>query len=115
MIKNKGELIAFLDAVPTPYMILNKQRQIIFANKSTLILIKADNPDAIIGMRPGDALRCRHAIESEHGCGTTVACQSCGAVRAILSSLNQVPDIQDCRIEQIDSGDSFDLRVWTTP
>ena len=73
-------------AVPDPYVVLNEERQIIFANQAFLDVIGADNVQQIAGSRPGEAVHCIHAAENEAGCGTTEFCQECGAVRAILQS-----------------------------
>lgn len=102
-----------IDAIPDIYLILNEQRQIVFANKTILSLVNVEDPATLYGLRPGEALNCIHA-ETESGCGTTEFCQMCGAVRAILSSLRGKEDIQECRISQRD-GNSLDLQVWATP
>lgn len=103
-----------LDAVPDIYLILNEQRQIVFANKTMQTLLKVEDCAGLYGLRPGEALNCVHAQETEAGCGTTEFCRMCGAVRAILSSLRGKEDIQECRITQQD-GNSLDLQVWATP
>lgn len=103
-----------VDAIPDIYLILNEQRQIVFANKTILSLVKVENPSALYGLRPGEALNCMHATETETGCGTTEFCRMCGAARAILSSLAGKEDVQECRISR-DDGSSLDLQVWATP
>jgi signal transduction histidine kinase len=101
--------------IPSMLLVLNKNRQIIFANNALLNLVKKDSLTSIIGLRPGELLDCVHAYECESGCGTTIFCSTCGAVRAILSSLTGKEDIQECRITQKKTGDALDLRVWTYP
>jgi len=108
------ETCAILDAVPDAVVMLNRHRQIIFANRSTLALLNGAN-DQLLGLRPGEALRCIHADESAGGCGTTAFCSTCGAVRAILKSQRGEEDVQECRIIVRGSGDALDLRVWTVP
>ena len=102
------------DAIPDIVLILNQQRQIVFANGAVLTSLGLDSQDSVLGLRPGEALGCVHAFETEGGCGTTEFCQTCGAVHAILSSLKGHEDIKECRITQ-QSGEALDLRVWTTP
>jgi len=108
------ETRAILDAMPDAVVMLNRHRQIIFANRSTLALLSGVN-DQLLGLRPGEALRCIHADESAGGCGTTAFCSTCGAVRAILKSQRGEEDVQECRIIVRGSGDALDLRVWTVP
>ncbi len=106
-----------LDAVPNIVVVLNHERQIVFANRSlyNTLGIKNGEMDRVIGSRPGEILRCVHAFESEGGCGTTVFCSTCGAVKAILSSQKEKAEVQECRIIQDQTGDALDLRVWANP
>ena len=108
-------LCQLLDGIPEVVLILNKERQIVFSNKSLLTFLGVHERDSLCGFRPGEVLRCAHAEECEAGCGTTEFCGTCGAVTAILSSLHGNRDIQECRIIQKDSGEPMDLRVCATP
>ncbi|HRL13334.1 MAG TPA: PAS domain-containing protein, partial [Aggregatilineales bacterium] len=45
-----------LDAVPDILLILNPQRQVVFANEICLKMLSADNLKAVYGQRPGDVL-----------------------------------------------------------
>ena len=103
-----------LNAVPDLLMILNGQRQIIFANQSLLNMLGCDSPRAVLGQRPGEMLNCIHATESPGGCGTTAACSNCGAVLAILSSQRGNESTRECRIAR-EGGDGLNLRVHATP
>lgn len=103
-----------LDSVSDIFLILNEKRQIVFANKTFLDLLKVDEVNLITGLRPGEALGCMHAYEMEAGCGTSEFCQTCGAARAILSSLRGKKSVQECRIIQYD-GTALDLEVTATP
>jgi len=102
------------DAIPDLLLILNEQRQIVFANQALLKVAEISTVDQAQGFRPGEILNCIHSSEMEAGCGTSTFCRVCGAVRAILTSLNGKDDVQDCRITQ-KNGDALDLRVWSTP
>lgn len=103
-----------LDAVPDAIVVLNRQRQIVFANRSAQALFERSN-GRLLGLRPGEALNCVHAYETEGGCGTSAFCSTCGAVRAVLESQHGQTDVQECRIIVRGSGDAFDLRVWAVP
>jgi len=102
------------DAIPDIILILNSERQIVFANQALLNLIRLDSPDQAISFRPGEILDCLHASESEDGCGTTEFCQQCGAVQAILASLNGDEAVEESRI-RLSNGDALDLQVFATP
>ncbi len=112
-----GFMLEVMDAVPDGLVILNEQRQVVYGNSAFCQAVQIDGA-AAIGLRPGEALNCIHAFESEGGCGTTEFCSTCGAVRAILNSQTGVKDIQECRIirqSDDDTEDALDLRVWATP
>jgi signal transduction histidine kinase len=109
------ELVSKLfNAVPDVFLVLNEQRQIVFANRAMLDLIGVKDSDTVNGLRPGEVLDCVHAFENPGGCGTSEFCKTCGAVLAILSSLRGKEAVQECRIVQ-KNGNALDLRVWTTP
>lgn len=111
------DLLAYLPgAVPCALVVLNAQRQIVFANERFLELVHTNGRLASVqGQRPGEALGCVRAAENPGGCGTTEFCSTCGAVAAILASQKGLPDVQECHILRGDSGDILELRVWATP
>jgi signal transduction histidine kinase len=102
------------NAVPDVFLVLNPERQIVFANDATLKLTGVENEQLLIGLRPGEAVDCLHAREDPAGCGTTEFCKTCGAVNAILSSLCGLDTVNECRITQT-NGNALDLRVWARP
>ncbi|MCP4579424.1 MAG: HAMP domain-containing histidine kinase, partial [Deltaproteobacteria bacterium] len=106
-----------VDAVPDILLVLNRERQMVYANRSLYHTLGIRNEDTqrVFGCRPGEILKCVHAFESEGGCGTTTFCSTCGAVKAILSSQENRADVQECRIIQDETGDALDLRIWAKP
>ncbi len=113
-IANMSRVIEFLNAVPEMLLIVNRQRQIVFANQSLLDLFCTEDVETALGLRPGEVLGCLHATESPGGCGTTEACRTCGAVQTILASLRGLRSTNECRIS-LRNGEALDLRVWGTP
>ncbi len=113
-----GLLVTMLDAVPGGLVILNQQRQIVYANQAFQQVVVLKEHHTVVGLRPGEALNCVHAFESDGGCGTTKFCSTCGAVKAVLKAQRGEKNIQECRITRtsndgIDS--ALDLRIWATP
>lgn len=103
------------DSLPNALLILNKQRQIVFANESLAKIVGLDKAADALSLRAGEVLKCVHAREMEGGgCGTTPSCKYCGAVKAILCGIEGKDDIQECRICRED-GSVLDLRVFVTP
>lgn len=102
------------DAVNDLILVLNAQRQIVYANRNVLELLGAEALEVILGQRPGEALGCKCAAQAPGGCGTSQNCSTCGAVAAILTAQGGKPDCRECRILQ-KSGDAMDLQVRTSP
>ncbi len=114
---SEGMLLRILpEVVPCALVVLNAQRQIVFANDRFIDLVYPDQQkDHVHGLRPGEALGCVHAFDDPGGCGTTEFCSTCGAVAAILSSQEGEADVRECRILRGQTGEAIDLRVWATP
>ncbi len=106
-----------LDALPIVVAVLNRRRQIIYANQPLVQAVGAADTLALRGMRPGESLGCIHAFEHRGGCGTTRFCRECGAVKAIQSSLLGKQAVEECRVLRRRAGriEALDLRIWTTP
>lgn len=112
-VKDLPLVMELTNLLPDAFVILNLHRQIIYCNPTLIRLLKLSGPDAIYGMRPGEALNCIHAKTSEGGCGTTAFCRYCGAVNAILSS-QKTPGKQsqhECRLTVGEESQSFDFNI----
>ncbi len=72
-----SEMIAtLLNAMPDFLMVLNEKRQIIAVNKRLLRAFGVDNPEMMLGLRPGEAVGCVHANDGPGGCGTSKTARS---------------------------------------
>lgn len=105
-------LLAILDAMPIVVLVLNRRRQILYANAAAREGL-GRRLDLLLGARPGEAFSCPHAREGA-GCGTNEKCTVCGAARALACALGGRPGRDECRI-LTESGRALDYRVWTTP
>jgi hypothetical protein len=105
---------SMLDAVPNVLLVLNQERQTVFANEACMRLLNLPDRNEALGQRPGELVGCAHAAETEGGCGTTEFCRNCGAAKAILSSLKGVESIQECRIT-LRNGEALDLQASAKP
>lgn len=105
------------NGLPNIILVLNEQRQIVFASKSFLELAQISDYKKLVGMRPGEALGCMHAEGSKDGCGTTAACEHCGAARAILSSLAGLKAREEFHMARLIrcGPETLDLMVQATP
>lgn len=106
-----------LDAMPDLVMVLNTDRQIIYGNAALSAFADAQGCSTYIGIRAGELLCCRYALAAECGCGTAEECRECGAIQAILATLEGGKSNAECRIlaETPTGPEAIDLRVWGTP
>ena len=115
LFENLPQFTGFAGYVPDPILVLNRCRQIVYANIAALKIVRTTGLQQPYGLRPGEALRCEHASSSKCGCGTTSFCRYCGAVQAILSSLEGIEAIEECRLSQEGMGEAFLFAVYTYP
>jgi K+-sensing histidine kinase KdpD len=116
---NSSEWISsFINTMPEVVAILNKERQIIFANDELLKLLAVTDSKLLLGSRPGEVLKCVNATLMDAGCGTCENCRYCGAVLSILESQARSKKVtKDCRITTEENGlhEFLDLKVTTAP
>ncbi len=114
ILRSTAALTHITDTVPCGVLILNSDRQAVFANRVLLEVLDAPSEQTILGQRPGEILGCVNADRCEGGCGTSRFCSACGAVKAILHSQTQKTDsIDECRIVTRD-GPTYEFRVSTS-
>jgi K+-sensing histidine kinase KdpD len=100
LIKTVGGLLA----------ILNEHRQVLLVNQAFLNMLHIDDPESLLGLRPGEAIQCVHSHDEPAGCGTTRFCASCGAAIAIVSSLSvDHPEERTCVTTVTRDGKTADL------
>jgi K+-sensing histidine kinase KdpD len=89
--------------------VLNAHRQVLAVNHSFLTALGIDDPGRVLGMRPGEVLRCVHAKDNPAGCGTSRFCRTCGAVIAIVGAqeTGQAQD-RECILSFEKNGESVD-------
>ena len=76
-----------LNSFPNVVIILNKFRQVIYANDVFMKITGMPNFEDLIGQKPGELVHCIHANSTEYGCGTGVECRYCGAINTVLESI----------------------------
>jgi signal transduction histidine kinase len=108
-----GELLQY---VPVMVLILNRQRQAVYANRAARDAVATWDLAEVVGRRPGELFACTHALAAEGGCGTTPFCRYCGAVKAILERPQGGSTVEECRITVERGGclEALDLRVWAS-
>lgn len=109
------QLVEALDTLPEGLLVLNRQRQIVFANRAFCALVGVTEHDLLLGLRPGEAVACVRVAGLGCRCGTTEHCQACGAVEAILASQAGEIETRECRILRTADPGALDLRVRAAP
>ena len=109
----------YFDFFPLPLLVLNSLRQIVFSNKAFTDLLGTSDIGLFLAKRPGEAMGCVYADAGKSGCGTSLYCRECGALRAILESMRtKEKAVHEC---QLLCGDGHgatvarDLRVFASP
>ena len=95
--------------------LLNPQRQIVYANAPYLSMAKDKGSGEVYGTRFGDHMGCIHASSGKGDCGTAEACQACGAVNAVLTSLKGKVAMQRCSIPLEGKEEPLHLVIFTIP
>ncbi len=88
--RKNNPLNKIADAVSTMLLVLNRQRQIVYANNLFFQSFSESDIDTLIGKRPGEAVNCIHAIKTGEGCGTSEFCRNCGAEVAELLNFAEI-------------------------
>jgi len=113
---NSELITTLLNAMPDFLMVLNEKRQIVAVNKKLLTAFGVENPEALLGLRPGEAVGCVHVKDGPDGCGTARNCSVCGAVLAILASQETgLPQQRECQLMMGTDCHALDLDVLATP
>ncbi len=111
---NELLLAEFGDAVPNLMMVLNRQREVVYANKQLLDVLGVRSIDEIKGQRPGELFNCEYADNMPAGCGTSEFCQVCGAVGAILGAQDGSQSSQECHLLTKENM-AYTMQAWATP
>lgn len=106
-----------LDAMPGLVMVLNRHRQIVFANRAFYQLAGWPDSESPVGRFVGDVLSCHVALDADTGCGSGPSCETCGALTAMILGLDGKGNVQECTITR-QAGpavQNLTLRVWSAP
>lgn len=109
---------SYFNYFPLPLLIVNAKRQVVFSNQTFAQMMGFEDESSFLGKRPGEVLQCTYARLEENGCGTAENCRECGALQAILESINtNSPSTHDCQLLQSIEGatQAKDLRVHSSP
>ena len=109
--------VKWLERLPLMIFLADSHRQIVYGNPPFVRAAKPSVQNALVGLRPGEALGCIFAQEMEAGCGCSAYCRHCGAVQAILKSLRGIEDCRECHILTKDALglQAIDVQILSRP
>lgn len=114
-VQSAGHVPQTLDSLATPLVVLNAERQVIFANAAFQDFARGASIDDICGRRPGDIFGC---VNAQSGCGDGEGCRFCGARQAIGETQSTgATAVRECHItvDAPEGPPARDLLVKTTP
>ena len=110
LVRNSSVIAKMLHSVGGLLAVLDENRQIVALNDTFLQVLGVKDTGSVFGLRPGEAVHCIHARKELAGCGTSRYCSTCGAVIAIIASLESgLPNEQTCSISTKIDGATSDL------
>ena len=113
---NKDPLYSVLfDKIPDSICIVNKYRQVVFANSGFRNYFGINNMDDVYGLRPGETLKCQNAYTKKGQCGASDACPYCGIFLSFLAGIKGYENSKECSILQKDNGDAMVFNVHSSP
>jgi len=104
-----------LKSVSSMILILSRNRQIVYANKSMSRFLGVQDCEELLGARPGEAMNCEYSDMSRSGCGASAFCKYCGFNQALFDAESGKPASKyECHLLD-KTGNTFNLGVTITP
>lgn len=109
------EVQFLLDAVTQPILIVNAQRQVVYANRPASQLLGAGDASDTLAQKPGELLHCARAAAAPGGCGTSFGCRFCGVAQAVIEAMgDRTSNTKECRLLRSD-GNGLVLEIHAKP
>ncbi|MDR1171832.1 MAG: hypothetical protein LBL24_05190 [Bacteroidales bacterium] len=118
LVNGKEYAQQIVKSMPNLGVILDKNRQIVYANEAITSLLGLGTMDKTLGLRPGELVSCIYSDMTEGGCGTSRACRNCGAVNTIMKCIkSHNQENGECHINSLVDGQltSFDFKISCAP
>jgi K+-sensing histidine kinase KdpD len=115
IVRATHSVVHALEYLPTVTIVINRHRQIVYANQAFADMLNVPDCQSLFGQRLGEAASCRHSDETPGGCGTTEFCATCGAAKAQIAAIQGQVACEECRIISKTLGNDLNLRLWARP
>ncbi len=117
-LENHKYIHSIVEAVHSIVLIMNLKREIVYANSYAAQAFDNVNLMDLIGKRPGDVFNCIHSKEDGRGCGFSLSCPSCTALKLFIRALETSSEITDAAELLIEKGEQRvfrNLEIKVTP
>jgi K+-sensing histidine kinase KdpD len=115
LIDSLGYFTGIFNSISTVTVVLNSNRQIIFASNDFLKTFQLTSEIGLLGERTGEVISCVHSKESPYGCGNSTSCNVCGLLNTILQSGKTNEKVtKEARITTVKKGITAPLELSVT-
>ena len=87
LIINNPLLIQTLNGINIYVLLLNSNREIIFANDAICSMLNLHYED-VLGLKPGDLVKCKNSAGKDQECGQSKECEFCSGRNLFVETLN---------------------------
>jgi hypothetical protein len=111
-------MVGLINTLPNIVAILDDQRRLVYANTAMEKKLGEQGLESAFNLRPGEIFACVHSHKTPGGCGTSDACEFCGAMRAMKQSRSEGATIsKNYRIFSSVNGSNkgYNFRFTSTP
>ncbi|MDF1570800.1 MAG: HAMP domain-containing sensor histidine kinase [Bacteroidales bacterium] len=86
-------LEGLIETLPNIVALLDDERRLVYSNRAMDESLGEQDLETAFNLRPGEIFQCVHAHNTPGGCGTSEACEFCGAMRAMQRSRSEATTI----------------------
>jgi nitrogen-specific signal transduction histidine kinase len=118
LFSHDNAVLTFIYSLPVNIIIVNRARQVVFANESCKAHLEVESIEKIIGQRLGEALNCVNAYVNPDGCGSADGCTVCGAFKATVTCLirnEKTTEETRIRVKKGSTEKALEYRIDTIP
>ncbi|MBC2594725.1 hypothetical protein H5P28_10680 [Ruficoccus amylovorans] len=110
-IERLSHLRRVIEVMPGAWLILNRHRQVVFANRTFSGLLDMASDSLFGGLRIGEILGCQSSTLRRTGCGTAPGCDKCAITTAVDKAFEGEEVKDDCRL-RIANGSNHQLCTY---
>lgn len=117
-LENIDKVKDLLNSLSSIVFIMNEEREIVYASETFLSNLNMHQGDLLKGLKPGNALFCRHHQEGPDGCGSSLHCKCCNLSSVISDVMvSNVPQKRETRVSMLKNGieEQIDLEITAAP